>query len=95
MTAYRVDPNGRVTKLGTVTADEHWKQLVSERISKELAGNKPEAGSPDWEQYWRTWYAGIRKHPKPAWRSSEFKTAEDMVTYMKQQRVAKGLPTYD
>ena len=94
-TEWRADSNGHVTKVGTYTGDEYWKHLVDERISAELAGEKPEAGDPTWEVYWRTWYAGIRLHPKPAWRSSDFKTSEDMVSYIKQQRVAKGLPTYD
>jgi len=94
-TEWRVDLNGQMTKVGTFTDDDYWKRLVDQRISAELAGQKPEAGSPDWEHYWRNWYAGIRQHPKPAWRSSEFKTSEDMVAYMKHQRVAKGLSPYD
>jgi hypothetical protein len=94
-TEWRADSNGHVTKVGTFTGDEYWKHLVDERISAELAGQKPEGGSRDWEDFWRVWYADIRLEKKPAWKSSEFKTSEDMVTYIKQQRVAKGLPTYD
>jgi len=92
---YRVDENGQMTKVGSFTGDELWKRLVDESISKELAGEKPEAGSSTWKDYWRGWYADIRLHPKPAWKPSDFKTSKDMVTYIKQQRAAKGLPTYE
>src|SRR4051812_23383675 len=89
VTSYRVDPDGRITRLETVGADEHWKQLVAERIGKEMRGEPAEAGHSTWATYWQWWYANLRRQPKPAWRSSEFKTSEDMVTYIKEQRASK------
>src|SRR6185295_18465182 len=82
---YRIDPDGHVTNLGTVPADEHWQQLVAELISQELRGEPPAAGHSSWETFWPWWYANILREPKPPWRSSEFKTTRDLVDYIKQQ----------
>lgn len=95
VTSYSIEPGGRVTKLGTMTADDDWKQVVAKRIDKEMSGEPAEAGHSTWATYWPWWYTNIRRKPKPAWRSSDFKTSEDMVTYIKQQRARKGLPTYE
>jgi len=83
VTSYRVEPDGRVTTGATVTTDEHWKQVVAERIGREMRGEPAEAGDSSWATYWPSWYSNIRRRP------------EDMVAYIKQQRIAKELPTYE
>lgn len=91
---YNADASGHVA-VKTVTEDVYWKERVDERIKAELAHEKPEAGYDTWQNYWRWWYSVLRRKKKPAFKSQEFKTSEDMVNYIKQQRRAKGLPLYD
>ena len=92
---YRIGDDGRFHNVGTFTPDESWKRLVNERIALEQAGDLQKGKSETTKQYWQNWYRGIRNHPTPSWTSSEFKTTEDMVAYIKQQRRAASLPTYD
>jgi hypothetical protein len=91
---YNRDPAGRVS-VTNVTEDQYWKERVDERIAAEIAHEKPEAGYDTWQNYWRWWYSVLRRKPKPAYKSQEFKTSEEMVTYIKEKRRAKGLPTYE
>jgi len=97
ITEYRTEPSGHGAYVGTFTEDEYWKRLVDLRIAAESAGEKPEAksGHEKWSTYWPWWYSVLRRHPKPPWKSKEFKTSEDMVNYIKEKRRAKGLPTYE
>ena len=37
----------------------------------------------------------LRRKKKPPFKSASFKTSEEMVTYIKEKRRAKGLPTYE
>ncbi len=78
-----------------VSEDVYWKERVNERIAAELANEKPEAGYDTWQNYWRWWYSVLRRKKKPAFKSQEFRTSEDMVNYIKDQRRAKNLPTYE
>ena len=91
---YNTDQSGHVS-VTNVTEDVYWKERVNERIKAEIAHEKPEAGYDTWQNYWRWWYSVLRRKKKPAFKSQEFKTSEDMVNYIKQQRRAKGLPLYD
>jgi hypothetical protein len=77
------------------TEDAEWKRTVESRIQAQIAGQPPDIKGETWPQLWRNWYAGIRKYPGPVWKHSQFKTSEDMVRYMKEQRRAHGLPTYE
>ena len=91
---YNTDQAGHLS-VKNVSEDVYWKERVNERIAAELAHEKPEAGYDTWQNYWRWWYSVLRRKKKPAYKSQEFKTSEDMVNYIKQQRRAKGLPTYE
>jgi len=91
---YHTDQAGHVS-FSNVTEDQYWKERVDERIAAEIAKEKPEAGYDTWQNYWRWWYSVLRRKKKPAFKSQEFKTSEDMVNYIKQKRRAKGLPTYE
>ena len=91
---YNTDTSGHVS-VTNVTEDAYWKERVSERIAAEIAHEKPEAGYDTWQNYWRWWYSVLRRKKKPAYKSREFRTSEDMVNYIKEQRRAKGLPTYE
>jgi hypothetical protein len=91
---YNTDQGGRVS-VANVTEDQYWKERVDERIAAEIAHEKPEAGYDTWQNYWRWWYSVLRRKKKPAYKSQEFKTSDDMVNYIKDKRRAKGLPTYE
>ena len=91
---YNTDASGHVS-VKNVTEDAYWKERVNERIAAEIAHEKPEAGYDTWQNYWRWWYSVLRRKKKPAYKSQEFRTSEDMVNYIKEQRRAKGLPSYD
>jgi hypothetical protein len=91
---YNTDQAGHVS-VTNVTEDVYWKERVHERIAAEIAHEKPEAGYDTWQNYWRWWYSVLRRKKKPAFKSQEFRTSEEMVNYIKQERRAKGLPTYE
>ena len=91
---YHTDRAGAVS-VTNVTEDQYWKERVDERIAAEIAHQKPEAGYDTWQNYWRWWYSVLRRKKKPAYKSREFKTSEDMVNYIKEKRRARGLPTYE
>lgn len=91
---YNTDRTGHVS-VTNVTEDQYWKERVDERIAAEIAHEKPEAGYDTWQNYWRWWYSVLRRKRKPAFKSREFKTSEDMVLYIKEKRREKGLPTYE
>ncbi|HWY40737.1 MAG TPA: hypothetical protein VNX27_08075 [Chthoniobacterales bacterium] len=91
---YNADRTGRVS-VSNVSEDQYWKERVDERIAAEIAHEKPEAGYDTWQNYWRWWYSVLRRKKKPAYKSQEFRTSEDMVNYIKDKRRAKGLPTYE
>jgi hypothetical protein len=91
---YSTNPGGQTT-MKTVTEEEYWKERVDERIAAEIKKEKPEAGYDTWQNYWRWWYSVLRRKKKPPFKSETFKTSEDMVNYIKQQRRAKGVPTYE
>jgi hypothetical protein len=90
---YRTE-DGRTT-MNNVTEEQYWKERVDERIAAEIAKEKPEAGYDTWQNYWRWWYSVLRRKKKPPFKSDEFKKSEDLVTYIKEKRRAKGLPTYE
>ena len=92
---YKSDSSGHVHYVGTFTEEESWKQIVESNIDREKAGERPDGGSATWEQDWQNWYANIRHHPSVGFKSADLKTPEDMVTYMKQRRIARGLPPYE
>ncbi|HEV3392580.1 MAG TPA: hypothetical protein VG103_03635 [Chthoniobacterales bacterium] len=91
---YQTDQAGR-TSMKNVTEEEYWKERVDERIAAEIAKEKPEAGYDTWQNYWRWWYSVLRRQKKPPFKSTEFRTSEDMVNYIKEKRRAKRLPTYE
>jgi hypothetical protein len=91
---YNTDQAGRVS-VTNVSEDQYWKERVDERIAAEVAHEKPEAGYDTWQNYWRWWYSVLRRKQKPAYKSREFKTSEEMVNYIKEKRRARGLPTYE
>jgi hypothetical protein len=91
---YQTDQAGR-TSVKNVTEEEYWKERVDERIAAEIAKEKPEAGYDTWQNYWRWWYSVLRRKKKPPFKSTEFRTSEDMVNYIKEKRRAKRLPTYE
>jgi hypothetical protein len=90
--------DSKVPELYPKLAERHgesWKWEVEQLIDRELAGEPPYAGRPTWEAFWQTWYAATRKYPDVTCKWKELKTTEDLVTYMKQRRVARGLPPYE
>src|SRR5436305_4604440 len=91
---YNTDGSGHTT-VKNVTEEEYWKERVDERIAAEIKKEKPEAGYDTWQNYWRWWYSVLRRKKKPPFKSANFKTTEEMVTYIKEKRREKGLPTYE
>lgn len=91
---YQTDQAGRTT-MSNPTEEQYWKERVDERIAAEIAKQKPEAGYDSWQNYWRWWYSVLRRKKKPPFKSDEFKKSEDLVSYIKEKRRAKGLPTYE
>lgn len=91
---YQTDPSGRTT-VSNVTEEQYWKERVDERIAAEIAHQKPEAGYDTWQNYWRWWYSVLRRKKKPPFKSDQFKRSEDLVSYIKEKRREKGLPTYE
>lgn len=92
---YQIDRNGRVRKTGTFTPDEAWKRTEEQRIEAEIAGNNPEAGIKTWRDYLQWSYTNIRRNPKPPWKPTQFKTTDEMVQWIEDRRIARGLPPYD
>src|SRR5262245_50892898 len=46
--------NGRVSAVGTFSAEALWKRTVDERIANEKAGRRPDAtGGISWRQQWQ------------------------------------------
>jgi hypothetical protein len=87
---------GKEKKVGTFTFDQIWKRTVDQRISAELAHQRPDFTMvTSWKQEWQQWYGTLRSKKDVGWSPSEFKNSEDMVRYIKERRRAKGLPTYD
>jgi len=91
---YHTDQAGQIN-VSNVTEEQYWKERVDERIAAEIAKEKPEAGYDTWQNYWRWWYSVLRRKKKTPFKSDEFKRSEDLVNYIKEQRRAKGLPTYE
>jgi hypothetical protein len=91
---YQTDQSGQ-TRMKNVTEEQYWKERVDERIAAEIAKEKPEAGYDTWQNYWRWWYSVLRRQKKPPFKSTEFRTSDDMVNYIKEKRRAKNLPTYE
>ena len=77
-----------------VSEEDYWKRQVDEHIAAELKHEKPEPGFETWPSYYEWWFGVIRRKSRPPWKSKEFKTSEDMVSYIKERRRAKGLPDY-
>jgi hypothetical protein len=87
---------GAQKKVATLTFDAIWKRTVDQRITAELARQRPDFTMvTSWKQEWQQWYAILRSKQAVGWSPSEFKNSEDMVRYIKQKRNEKGLPTYD
>jgi hypothetical protein len=91
---YQTDQSGR-TSVKNVSEEQYWKERVDERIAAEIAKEKPEAGYDTWQNYWRWWYSVLRRQKKPPFKSTDFRTSDDMVNYIKEKRRAKNLPTYE
>src|ERR1041384_6534854 len=95
-TVYHYDRAHGLPNRGVVTLEDFWKQMVNQRIALEAAGKRPDnLAVASWRQEWQEWYAILRHQRTPGFASSDFKTSEDMIAYIKRQRRAKGLPTYD
>src|SRR5262245_52093230 len=76
--------------------DDAWKHLIDEQIGRQAAGEtRPEGRDISWPQYWTAWYQGIRDSSGLPSPTSEFKSKEDMIRYIKQRLKAHGLPTYE
>jgi hypothetical protein len=88
---YGADSTGRLGKLGTFTPDEWLKQDIERAINSELSGQRPSAPAKTWGQYWRKYY----QNQYPPKGAVEFSTHEKILAYVKQRRIARGLPTYD
>jgi hypothetical protein len=91
---YQSDNSGHLHYVGTFTEEETWKQTVERMIDREVAGERPDGGIATWEKFWQNWYANIRHSPNVYFKSADLKTPEDMVSYMKQRRISRGLPTF-
>lgn len=77
-----------------VSEEDYWKRQVDEHITAEAKGEKP-PGYETWRNYYEWWFGVIRRKSKPPWKSTDFKTSEDMVTYIKEKRRARRLPDYE
>jgi hypothetical protein len=76
--------------------EQAWKRLVEQQIQRQVAGERPPwKDESSWKDYWTAWYRQIRISPALPWRGSEFKTDENMVSYIKQRLKSHGLPTYE
>ena len=82
-------------KAGIFALDEQFKRDVNGLIALEKAGTLTKAKGQTTKQFWQARYHALRNESAPIWKPSEFKSMEDIVAYIKQQRRAAGLPTYD
>ncbi len=76
--------------------DEAWMKFINRQVAEEALGHKPPTKSNiKWKEYWRSWFDEIRMSRGMPWRDSRFKTKEEMIAYIKNQRKAHGLPSYN
>jgi|ERR1700682_1689656 len=95
-TVYHYDRKSGLSRVGTFSFDDIWKQSVDQRIADELAHRGPDyRTAATSKRAWQQWYAILRSKRTVGWTPSQFKTSEDMVRYIKRKRSAKGLPVYD
>ncbi len=95
-TVYHYDGKTGLTRTGRFSMDDIFKQLVDERIADELAHRGPDYRTPaTTKEAWQNWYRILRHERTVGWQSSEFKTSNDLIRYIRQRRHARGLPTYD
>jgi hypothetical protein len=92
---YHSDNSGHLHYVGTFTEEESWKQIVEQTIDREVAGERPDGGFATWKKSWQNWYANIRRLPGVGFKSADLKTPQDMVSYMKQRRIARGLSSFE
>ena len=74
-----------------------WKRRIEKHVIQQQAHKKP-AVSADltWKDYWVSWYSFLRRPNRGLpWKGSEFKTSEDMISYIKGRLRARSLPTYE
>ena len=73
-----------------------WKRLIDWQTRQQVAGKNPPFDQ-DWKEYWTNWYSAIRSSTpdRLLGEGSEFKSAEEMVHYIKEKLKEHGLPAYD
>jgi hypothetical protein len=74
-----------------------WKRLIEKYVIQQQAGQKPPVSEDiTWKDFWISWYSFLRhQNPGLPWKGSEFKSADDMIRYIKQRLKTHGLPTYE
>src|SRR2546423_4952259 len=87
---YNTDRSGHVS-VTNVTEEQYWKERVDERIGAEIAHEKPESGYDTWQNYWRWWDIVRRRKKKKPVKTDPFKTLEDFVRFIYEQRRGKCL----
>jgi hypothetical protein len=73
-----------------------WKRFIERQVRREVAGKRPPVDAKiTWKDYWISWYDEIRISSGLPWPSSEFKSHEAMIRFIKSRLKAHGLPAYE
>src|SRR6266513_3432265 len=81
-TGYCGRPSDDPAYFGRLDSDA-WKRLIEKRVEQQRAGQKKPDTTLTWKEYWTSCFRVTRSSPALPWKGSEFKTAEDMVRYVK------------
>jgi hypothetical protein len=82
---YQPDSSGRYHGQFRLTTEEaDWKRLVERRIQAEIHGEPPEILGETWPQFWRNWYADLRRT----------EDGEERIAYIRAKRKEHGLNPY-
>ena len=74
----------------TYPRDNVFKRLIGQYIADEQAGEKKYQ-----KPFWLDYYRKLRAQTSVGWEPTDFKSLAEMIEYIKQQRLAHKLPTYD
>jgi hypothetical protein len=81
---------------GGKLSDAAFKRHIEQQVTRQAAGKRPPFhDNSTWKVYWTAWYDGIRISSGLPWKSTEFRSKDDMIAYIKRRLRAHGLPMYE